>query len=450
MNDQTLAPLLPIETAPDLGALVALGEQLDGAFGALTLEERLTTVRAAVPGRLVFTTSFGLEDQAISHAIFARDLAIDVVTFDTGRLFPQTHQVWAQTEQRYGRRIQALLPERRSVEAWIAEHGIEALVIDTAHFFIELIPMSLGIPYVHVWNVLNMDLSGTTPPCLFSWPPDSTPEALARNVEELEWIGKFLGPLAEQFAIPYAAKTGLEIDWSNPTATVSKLAIISQIPKEFDFPTIPWPPQFHYTGPFHDDRGREPIPFPWAKLDGRPLIYASMGTLVNGLEDVYKTILKTFSPMSDFQVVLSVGHNVSIDRLRPIPSNVIVVPSAPQLELLKRATLCITHAGLNTTLESLAKGVPMVAIPIGYDQPGTAARIAYHGAGEFIELEELTVDRLSALVRQVQTTPSYREKARYFQEIIAKTRGLDRAAEVIEEAFVKSQTPDPAEELSQV
>jgi zeaxanthin glucosyltransferase len=66
----------------------------------------------------------------------------------------------------------------------------------------------------------------------------------------------------------------------------------------------------------------------------------------------------------------------------PVPSNVIVVDQAPQIELLKRATLCITHAGLNTALESLAYGVPMVAIPIGYDQFGVAARIAYHGVGE--------------------------------------------------------------------
>ena len=125
MNDQTLAQPLPIETAPDLSALAAVGERLDDAFGGRGLEERLATARAAVPGRLVFTTSFGLEDQAISHAIFARDMAIDVVTFDTGRLFPETHQVWAETEQRYGRRIRALLPERRAVEAWIAEHGID-------------------------------------------------------------------------------------------------------------------------------------------------------------------------------------------------------------------------------------------------------------------------------------------------------------------------------------
>ena len=78
--------------------------------------------------------------------------------------------------------------------------------------------------------------------------------------------------------------------------------------------------------------------------------------------------------------MLSVGRNINSENLGPIPSNTIVVRSAPQIELLKRTALCLTHAGLNTVLESLAHGVPMVAIPIAYTQPGTAARIAHHGA----------------------------------------------------------------------
>jgi phosphoadenosine phosphosulfate reductase len=120
----SLAQHLPDRTALDLNALAVVGEHLADAFGGRGLEERLRAARAAVPGRLVFTTSFGLEDQAISHAIFAQDLAIEVVTFDTGRLFPETHEIWAETEQHYGRRIQALVPERRGVEAWVARHGI--------------------------------------------------------------------------------------------------------------------------------------------------------------------------------------------------------------------------------------------------------------------------------------------------------------------------------------
>jgi zeaxanthin glucosyltransferase len=107
--------------------------------------------------------------------------------------------------------------------------------------------------------------------------------------------------------------------------------------------------------------------------------------------------------------------------------------------LLKRAALCITHAGLNTALESLAQGVPMVAIPIGYDQPGTAARIAHHGTGEFIEVDELTTDRLRGLIDKVLQDPSYRERAKYFQKVIAKTRGLDVAADVIEQAFQRDE-----------
>jgi zeaxanthin glucosyltransferase len=321
----------------------------------------------------------------------------------------------------------------------IEETGVEALVIDTAHFFLELVPIKLGIPYVQVWNVLNMDLSGLTPACLFSWPYETTPEALARNAEGAQWIGGLLGSILEA-ALPYAEKVGLKIDWNDPAATASKLAILSQTPKEFDFPNIPWPPRFHYTGPFHDSGGRELPPFPWEELNGKPLIYASLGTLVNGLDHVYRAILDAVRTLADVQVVLSVGKNVNYGDLGQIPSNTILVRSAPQIELLKRSSLCITHAGLNTTLESLAQGVPMVAIPIGYDQPGVARRIAHHGVGEFVELEDLTVRRLSELIQEVRMNPSYRDRARYFQEAIANTRGLDMAAEIIEKAFENNRT----------
>lgn len=102
----------------------------------------------------------------------------------------------------------------------------------------------------------------------------------------------------------YADRNGLEIDWSDPAATVSKLAVITQTPKEFDLPIPHLAPQFYYAGPFRDDEGREPIPFPWEKLTGKPLIYASLGTLVNGLNSLYRTILEAVSRFPDTQVVL--------------------------------------------------------------------------------------------------------------------------------------------------
>ena len=79
----------------------------------------------------------------------------------------------------------------------------------------------------------------------------------------------------------------------------------------------------------------------------------------------------------------------------------------------------------------------MVAIPIAYDQPGVAARIAHHGTGEFIEVDELTTGRLRGVIDKVLQDPSYRERAEYFQKVISKTRGLDVAADIIEQAFQK-------------
>jgi phosphoadenosine phosphosulfate reductase len=94
-------------------------------FAALDLFERLAAIRAQIPGRVVFTTSFGLEDQAIAHSMFSQALAIDVATLDTGRLFPETYDVWAETERRYGVRVLAFAPEHRAVETLIAAQGID-------------------------------------------------------------------------------------------------------------------------------------------------------------------------------------------------------------------------------------------------------------------------------------------------------------------------------------
>lgn len=319
----------------------------------------------------------------------------------------------------------------------LAETGVEAVVIDTIHMFLELVPMSLGMPYAQAWVIVNVDFSGATPPCVVSNDYEDTPEAREKNLEAVKASGEIFGIVGE-LAQQYADRIGLKVDLREPGATASKLAIVSQMPVEFDFPNIPWPPQFHYAGPFVDDAGREPAPFPWEKLDGRPLVFASLGTLVNGKESIYKTILPAVARFPELQVVLSKGVNIQLSQLGPIPTNVIVVDRAPQVQLLKRATLCITHAGFNTTLETLSQGVPMVAIPISYDQPGSAARIKRHGVGEFIEVDELSVDRLYALIQKVLNNPAYREKAQHFKKLIAERRGLDVAAEAIESAFEKS------------
>lgn len=111
------------EPASSTTLAASLAEQ----FSALDLFERVAAIRSLIPGRIVFTTSFGLEAQALAHAIFSQGLAIDAATLDTGRLFPETYDVWAETEQRYGIRIAAFVPEHKSVEALVARQGINGL-----------------------------------------------------------------------------------------------------------------------------------------------------------------------------------------------------------------------------------------------------------------------------------------------------------------------------------
>jgi zeaxanthin glucosyltransferase len=141
------------------------------------------------------------------------------------------------------------------------------------------------------------------------------------------------------------------------------------------------------------------------------------------------------------QLVLSVGDQVDPNQIGPVPSNAVIVRRAPQLELLKRTSVCITHAGLNTVLESLAQGVPQVAIPVTYDQPAVAARIAHKQTGVVTSLEKLSADHLSSLLKEVLTDSMYRHNARKLQKEIAKANGLSVAAELIEQSLGVTEKP---------
>ena len=316
--------------------------------------------------------------------------------------------------------------------------GVEALVLDPIQFFVELAAMKLRIPYVTVANALYIDFSGYTPAGIFGWPHETTPDALARNLQAITQAVRFC---YNEGTKSYAKELGFKTDLDHPSWIFSELAYITQLPKEFDFEHPLLPPQFHYTGPFHDGKGRHPMDFPWDRLTGEPLIYASMGTIMNGRADVFRTIAAGVANHRGTQLVLSIGDRLDPKQIGPVPSNAIIVNQAPQLELLKRASVCITHAGLNTVLESLAQGVPQLAIPVTFEQPGIAARIAAKKTGVTMSFADLTSEHLSRLLDEVLNCSIYRENARKFQEIISKTNGLALAANIVERSFGVIQEP---------
>jgi phosphoadenosine phosphosulfate reductase len=112
---------LPIARAP-----ASAPDDLDTRLAALpTLADRIDLIATTVAGRIAFSTSLGLEDQAILHAIAATAAPIDVFTLDTGRLFPETIATISASERRFGLRIRVLTPDSTAVEQLVASQGID-------------------------------------------------------------------------------------------------------------------------------------------------------------------------------------------------------------------------------------------------------------------------------------------------------------------------------------
>jgi sulfate adenylyltransferase large subunit/phosphoadenylyl-sulfate reductase (thioredoxin) len=126
--------------------------RLSTVLSALPPAERLVRFRSEVAGKLIFTTSFGLEDQVIVQMICEHGLDIDIVTLDTGRLFPETYELWAETERRHGRRIRAVYPRHEKLEALVEKHGING--------FYESVEVRQSCCYVRKVEPLNRALLG--------------------------------------------------------------------------------------------------------------------------------------------------------------------------------------------------------------------------------------------------------------------------------------------------
>jgi phosphoadenosine phosphosulfate reductase len=121
-KDSSLA-LLPAATG--VGDLRAFAKRHAPALAYLAPPQRLAALRRALDGKIVFTHGFGIEGQLIFHWICEADFDIEVVSFDTGRLFPETYELWAETERRYGRRIRAIYPNQLALERLVRRQGVD-------------------------------------------------------------------------------------------------------------------------------------------------------------------------------------------------------------------------------------------------------------------------------------------------------------------------------------
>lgn len=98
-------------------------EELRNQLKGLPVEDQLRKLTTIFPGKILFTTSLGIEDQVITYKIFRNNLDIKVATLDTGRLFPQTYDVLSTTIIRYNKNIDVYFPEFQAVEKMVTEKG---------------------------------------------------------------------------------------------------------------------------------------------------------------------------------------------------------------------------------------------------------------------------------------------------------------------------------------
>src|SRR6478672_1102066 len=424
--------LLCPPTTGHLNPMLALGRALQQRGHQVTLFNILDTAAKAKAAEINF---WPIGREAFPVGILARfydhlSTLQGLAAFQSTLKFRQ--QVWATV----------FLQEAPAV---IQSAGVEALLVDHVIAAGGAIAEHLSLPFISLCSALLMQPDDSVPPFFAGWPYNPAPWARLRNrlghallVQYWRMVHQPVNEYRQMWRLPL---------YRNPSDALSPLAQISHQPAEFEYPRQHLAPCFHFTGPFHSTVSRETVSFPFEKLTGQPLIYASMGTLRNRSHRVFEQIAAACAGL-DAQLAIALGKGLPSEALTNLPSEPIVVGYAPQLELLQRTTLAITHAGLNTALESLQAGVPMVVLPVTDDQPGVAARIQWTGAGEVLPKSHLTTARLRAAVQRVLTDESYKQNAVRLQQAIAQSGGVSRAADIVERAIATGK-PVLTQEFSQ-
>jgi len=322
--------------------------------------------------------------------------------------------------------------EKEAIDAVLTDQNEPAAASAAEH---------LGLPFVSICTSLPINRESTVPPSFVGWDFGTTLMARLRNKFGYA-VSDFLTRNLEATLNEFRRRWGLHAVQS-PDDSFSKLAQIAQMPAELNFPRRSPPANFYHTGPWFDNIFENSLPgaeFPMERLDGRPLLYASLGTLQSSHNRLFHVIAEACTGLN-VQAVLAVGARGEA-ALPNLPGNHLVVGFAPQIKLLRRAALTITHAGMNTTAQALHFGSPLIAIPLAHDQPAIAARIKRSGAGLVFAAKELSVAKLRpAIEAMLEKDSPWRVEARRMQSMSVAAGGVERAADIVEQSLMPRTGP---------
>lgn len=307
--------------------------------------------------------------------------------------------------------------------------GVDAIVSDQMEPAGALIADCLDIPYVSLAAAHPINREPLVPLSVLPWAYENSAKAIKRN-RGGERIANFLTSAHDQTIIEWSHRWALE-PRRRLVDCLSSLADISQMFEGLDFPRRELAPTFHYVGPLRATSvATEMVLGP--DHDSRPLVYASLGTLQGHRLGLFQRIATACRAL-DARLVVAHGGALSPRQEAAIDAE-LVSPWVSQRQLISQADAVVTHGGLNTVLDALSAGVPMLCLPLAFEQPGIGARVAWAGAGETLSHRASPAKIMSALNR-ILREPSYRSNAKAIGNECSEAGGIHRAASIAERAL---------------
>jgi MGT family glycosyltransferase len=218
-------------------------------------------------------------------------------------------------------------------------------------------------------------------------------------------------------------------EFSNLFRNEEQLNIVI-MPKEFQPAAETFDDRYVFVGSSILPR-HEATDFPFDRLNtDQPLLYISLGSVAVPQPEFFKLCFDAFAGQP-WQVVLSIGKVLDPTMLGPAPDNFLLSPYVPQLDILPRTHIFVTHAGANSVIESMYYGVPMVLIPQQPEQQIHAQRIVEMGLGIMLAKDAMSATTLREAVERIAHDPAYRNRMQKMQQVTRAGGGYERAADAI-------------------
>jgi UDP:flavonoid glycosyltransferase YjiC (YdhE family) len=297
--------------------------------------------------------------------------------------------------------------------------GADAVIADAVEPAGPLIAQHLGLPYVIAATGLPLIREEGVPPPFLGW--RFRPGALGRfrNRGGYAVSDRLMRPIT---TVLDAAR----LDWGIGPDERPPLVQVAQCPRELDYPRDHLPANFLYGSPWREARA-EATTLP---DDGRPLVFCSLGTLQGSRRALFAVMAQACAALGA-RAVIGHGGGLTTAEEAMLPGDPLVRAFWPQENVLRHCAAAVLHGGFNTVLDALSAGVPIVALPIAFEQPATAARLARVGAGRVVSARSLTVRTLANALHEVMTRPTYRSAASRIATAIDADGGAAQAAAAI-------------------